>query len=736
MSKTKALYKTAIFSYLVDPLFYAASLLLIFFSSFRFFFGAKFFVAGLGSSDLRAFFNSVPYISILTVPLLSLRVRPLMLDDSIPISPFRRFLSLNLASFSTFAAPILLMLSLPLCVFRFGFVDFFQCLSGVFGIFLYGFCAVSLCAFLFALFAFSTALPLILSAVILSLVTFAHLLPLYVKTGSALAFLCQAVSFAWHFDSFSKGILDSRNVFYYIIVSLSFIILSARAENARLGKKSSRLTASLVVSILILLSLSCKNLYARLDVTQSQQFSLSSASKRLLSDLEGNLRITYYRSTELKNLYPQTEDVAEFLADYASQNARISLTLEKADSEKLKALGIQGQQIRHENGTKTEFVTVYSVVLLQYLEKSTLIPFVLSTQTLEYDLTQRVQSLIGGKGRKVFLLCGNGRSLEESYLYVEPWLTARGFSVEALNDFTAEEVVKNLTAEDEIAVFGTANLPFETASALMEAVEKGTKAFFATSPFHTTIEDEWKISKSAGDPLISFLNGKGFAFENALVEDISCYPLTMESGEGATAEYATVNYPLWVVLQNQREARRGATVFWASPIALYGGAEGLLYTTNLAWTQKPAQSDDGNLFLTNPFLIPKSASQSDAETGTHIVAARNKNISLVADQFFVSSLMTGFISGESSGDFRNYDYLTKELLVLRGEEELAALMEKAAPVTSLYKIVDEEAFRTARTETIAIMFILLPAIVIVLFACVQWKRKRGFAFKNEKISLS
>ena len=96
--KIKPLYKSALFSYLIDPLFYASSLLTILFCAFRFFFGSKFFVAGIGSTDLRPFFNSVPYISILVIPLLTLRLRPLILDDSIPLKPSSRFLSLNLAS--------------------------------------------------------------------------------------------------------------------------------------------------------------------------------------------------------------------------------------------------------------------------------------------------------------------------------------------------------------------------------------------------------------------------------------------------------------------------------------------------------------------------------------------------------------------------------------------------------------------------------------------------------------
>ncbi|WP_294429982.1 GldG family protein [uncultured Treponema sp.] len=726
MKRTFALYRAAVFSYLIDPLFYASALLTIFFTAFRFFFARKFFVSGLGSSDLRPFFNAIPYVSILVLPLLSLRLRSLLLDDSLPVSSFKRFLALNLAAFSAFMLPVLLLLSIPLCVNVFGSVDFGQCFSGFIGIFFYGFCSICMTNLLYEIFAFSAVFPLLLSSVILALVNFLHLLPLYFKTGEVLSFLCRKLSFAWHFDSFGKGILDSRNFFYYIILSFILILLSVHFEFRRLDKRSSRFTTFLITLILIFTSISVKNLYFRLDISAGRQFSLSKTSRTLISELDGDLRITYFRSKELKNLYPQTDDVLEFLSAYAQAGKNISLTVETADPEKLKALGSQGQQIKNENGTKTEFVTVYSAVLLQYLEKSSIIPFVLSTSTLEYDLTVRMQQFLTQKERKVYLLCGNGRNLSESYMYVEPWLSSRGFSVESLNDFNSTEVLRNLRADDELVLFGTKNLSMEQSMLIQRAVEGGTKLFVATSPFHTMIEDEWKVTKNENDSLISFLNGRGFAFENSLVEDISCHPIMMESGSGSNAEYATVNYPLWLLILSQKNAKQGLTLFWASPIVPYGEVEPLLFTTNLAWCQLPAKDSPDDLFLTNPFLLPKTASASDSRTSQFVVAARDKNISLVSDQFFVSSLMTGFISGESSGDFRNYDYLTKELFILRGEEELASLMEKSAPVTALHKITGEEEFEKAKKISLAINFVFLPLLILSMFVFViLWRKSRN-----------
>lgn len=723
MSKIRPPYKAAIFSYLVDPLFYASSLLTVLFCAFRFFFGAKFFVSGLGSTDLRPFFLSVPYVSIITVPVLILRLRPLILDDSIPLAPFKRFFALSLAAFSAFAFPILLLSSIPISVSFFGTVDFGQVVSLFLGIFFYGFCAICAVLFCFSVFPQNAALPLILSASLLALVNFLHLLPLYFELPAFLSWICRKVSFAWHFDSFGKGILDSRNFFYYLILSVTLILLSSASENKRLGKNPPRLTSILILSILTLLSLSSSNLYFRLDLTKSKKFTVSKASRELLSKIDSPFRITYFRSNELKELYPQTDDVTEFLADYTSENRKITLTLEKADSERLSALGVQGQQIRSDKGTKTEYVTVYSAVLLQYLEKSALIPFVLSTQTLEYDLTQRVQQLLTEKERNVYLLCGNGRSLEESYTYVSPWLTARGFTVTNLDEFSADSVLKNLSSDDEIAVFGTGEIPYEQEELLKSAIEKGTKAFFATSPYTTSIEQEWKVSKSKNDAIIPYLNSLGFAFLPALVEDIACQPITMESGEGSDAKYVTTNYPLWVSVQSQSEAKQGATVFWGSPISLYGGAEPLLVTTNSAWLQSPAEGVNDDLFLTNPFTLEKTALQSGKTPAQYTLAAKKGNVVLVADQFFVSSLMTGFISGES-GDFRNYDFLTGQLLKLRGEGDLASLMEKSAADTSIYKITDESEFNSARKRTLALNFGLLPILIIALFFGIQIRRRR------------
>ena len=204
----------------------------------------------------------------------------------------------------------------------------------------------------------------------------------------------------------------------------------------------------------------------------------------------------------------------------------------------------------------------------------------------------------------------------------------------------------------------------------------------------------------------------------------------MASGEGSNEEYIVVNYPLWLSLQGQSEAKQGVTLFWASPLELYGNAEPVLFTTNYAWLQESADDTFGkSLFLTDPFKIPKSAKASGKATARYIVGAKNGNIVFIPDQFFLSSLMTGFISGENSIDFRNYDFFAGQILKLQGEKQLASLMEKSQRNTSLYKITEKDKFSSMKNFVLVLNFVLLPVLILafgIFVFCARFYRGKTY----------
>lgn len=725
MKKFFAVCRNALFLYLIDPLFYLCTAAVVLFCSFRFFFIGGFFLSGQGSSDLRPLYSSIPALSILIIPLLVLRLRTLLGDKSIPVTPLVKHAALSLSAAAAFIVPVVLLFLVPVSVSYFGVISSGQLCTSFFGIVMYSFAASSFAVFIFSCFS-SSSVSFFITAVLLALFNTVHMLPLTVAVGTKASAVIHALSFAYHFDAAGKGIFDTRDFMFYVIIIFVSGAAAIFANNKQTGKKINNLTLFLSLCMFILLGTVSSRIYVRKDFTESKQFSVSELSRTVCSQIPDVLKITYFQSQELKSLYPQTNDISEFLYEYARLNKKIAVIIKKADAQQLSALGIQGQQIRTASDTKTELTTVYSSILIEYLGKQEQIPFILSTQTLEYDLTRRIQQLVFGIVRPVILVTGNGLSAESDYQYVQPWLESRGFSVsvQSPDSFFSSSANVNVS-QTELVLLGSSELTKSQSSYLDSLYKSGMNMFIASSPYKTAITGDWTVASSPNDTLIPILTSWGVSFNKSLAADISCFPMTLESGEGSAAEQTTVNYPLWISLLPQTNAPQGITLFWSSPLVLYGKSYPLLVTTKAAWNI-PESAAGAEPFMTNPFLIAKTASAAQAVPAEQILAARipsqslsesNKTgaVSVVSDQYFVSSLMSAFTAGSSAGDFRNYDFLASQLLSLRGEESLSSLMNKSLPNTQLTKITDETAFAAARKKTIIAIFYVLPIFILLCF---------------------
>lgn len=736
MRRWIALYRAALFAYLIDPLFYLASLVTVLFCAVRFFFVGHFFLMGTGTTDVRVFFTGIPYVSAVIVPLLVLRLRALLGDDSLPVSPTARCSALTAAAFSAFAVPLVLLAAIPLCVSQFGSVDAGQVAAGFLGILLYALAACALAVLCFARFFPSAAVSVATGALALAAVSVLHFVPLYLPVGNAVASFCRAAGFAWHLDAAGKGMVDSRDGAFFLLVAFSAVMLAARAEFRRTGRTGNALTSFLLVLTVGFSAVAFSRLSVRADLTAARRFSLSAATRTLVRELESPLRITYYRSPELKRLYPQSADVAEYLTTYCAQSPLLTLRFEKPDGDRLNALGIQGQQIRTDTGTKTEFVTVYSAVLLQYRDQQTLIPFVLTADTLEYDLTRRVQDLVTRRQKKVLLAAGNGRSIPADYGYVEPWLNALGFMTEVIGPGQIAEKTQAADPGTALVVFGSSALTREESAAIERAVFGGMPAVIATSPYSVALADDWTVTKNRADTLVPALNSWGFAFAPALANDIANVPLMLQSADADALQY-TINYPLWLSLLPQESTKRGLTLFWASPLVLYENAQPLLVTTPYAWPQAES-TDPAHAFLTNAFTVPKSAREAGVESarltegaycdgeiaGYYETGSARARVAVIADQYCVHTGMTAFTASEQGADFRNYDFLALTLLRLRGDDELAALLDKAGANTTLWKTADPETFAAARNRTLFVLFVLLPLLIGAIALATKMIRAR------------
>ena len=704
--------KKELFSIRTSALFYVAWAFYAVATAARFFFGSQFF-SGNATSDLRFFFSAIPSLCVLAIPLLAITARLKPFDEGAPLHALFLFLAKQTALAIAFFAMNFLLLLIPLCVSFFGDIDFGQLFLGFFGIFLYGIFALCVSLFVNVLCP-NSALAFFVSAIVLAAFNGAHLLAVYTGITGRLLDAIQMVSFAWHFDAAGKGIADTRDIAFFVIWTLFFLAATAFVFTLKRGGKSyTRLFVFFTLNCILLTVISSK-LFLRVDFSREKQFSVSVYSERALNKADAILRITYFLSPELKRLYPQVRDVQDFLLQYAQKNARIKLSIINPNSEKGEAqiagYGLQPQQLRAAGKNKTEYISVYSAIVLEYLDKSHVIPFELSAATLEYDLTSAVETIVSGIERRALIISGNGLDIDSDYSYVRPWLESAGVKTHAILGADLSET--DLDPAIPIVVFGSSAFSQAGAEAISHFLDAGGRAFFAVSALDVDISSDWTVSERKEDFILPLLESKGISIKNEIVADISSSQIILDSAdENATQTRQDIfNYPLWISILPQRKAKEGVTVFWGNPVEIEDGTP-LLATTNAAWLMKK-QNEGEYIIDTNPFRVPKTA---DGNSAQYFLGAEKGGIIALGDQYFAASLMLSYINTGAVPDFRNLDFLLSSVLHLQNADDLAALKHSATSTYALYKITDTAEFVSAMRLTL-FLTLVFPVIFVVAAA--------------------
>ncbi len=722
----RSLYRRFIYRLAISPSFWALWVLAI----------AASFVGTLFSSG--GFFSFFPSLSILLVPALASALP--RSGAFLPHGDMEAAFAEVLALLSAAALFLLSALPIPVCLPGSARMEAAALISGSAGLLLYLASAVALSVFFFSLLNHRGA-AFAASSLSLALFNFAHLAARQAGLPRFASSLLAALSFSWHEDAASKGILDSRDIIFYAASFLFFTAASAAAVQRKRGNGSwnFRRQVALAVAALVLVIVDSNVYYLRLDVTKGRRFSVSPYSEVLLSELDAPLTISYYRSRSLRRLSPQLRDVEDFIKAYAASSRKLSYEIldpaEEGLEEKLEAYGIRGQDLELSGAAGKIRSTVFSAVVIRYREKTDLIPLVLSLDTLEYDLSSRIQALVRGSRRKLHVIVGNGLSLDSDYAYLLPWLSFQGFDL-------SEEDTSYLTAErlstgsgDCILLLGSSDLTYPQAAALVSYLDGGGRAFIATAPYTVALEDDWSVERPNGlpsDELTRLLMKYGICFRDSLTASPSCFTLDLR-GESAATATERMDYPLWPVLPGQEEAPDGLTLFWPCAIACDGevaAQEGLVLKEGLRTDSRSWQyGEDGADVSTNPFSVPKTP-PAGAESGTFSMSVRafrdgRPAFYVLGDQYAFSSRMMAFSSGPTGmADTRALEFLADSLLRLDGQGELVKLKYKGRTGTDQKARTPQEGQEPLLWQALCRGLLLPLLLVLLLFVAVRTARER------------
>ena len=230
MRNVYIVWKKEFLGYFFSPIAYTFMVVFLLSSVITFLWLGNFFI--VNRAQVRSFFEYLPYLYILLVPALTMRLwseerkqGTMEILMTLPMREWEVLLGKFLAAWSILLITLVLTLPIPLFVEFMGDLDWGPVLGGYFASAMLGAAYVSVGIFMSGL-SRNQILSFIGSAVILALFvamgheTFLRVLdewrPLY-HMGAGLGFLP-------HFESVCRGVLDTKDIVYFLSFTFLFLV--------------------------------------------------------------------------------------------------------------------------------------------------------------------------------------------------------------------------------------------------------------------------------------------------------------------------------------------------------------------------------------------------------------------------------------------------------------------------------------------------------------------------------
>ena len=232
MRRVFSLFVKEMQSYFNAPIAYIVISFSLSFTSLWFFYIRHF--AAMNTASMRTYFEVMPALFIIILPALTMRSwaeeKKAGTDElliTLPFSETELVLGKFFAAFTILILFIFLSIILPFTIDRLGRFETGQIISEYVGIILLGGVGISIGLFLSSICRNQIS-AFILSVAVLLVLTLSDQLAVLANVPDWLSAFSRYLSLSYHFDSFRKGVLDSRDLSYFIILSVLFLYLNTR----------------------------------------------------------------------------------------------------------------------------------------------------------------------------------------------------------------------------------------------------------------------------------------------------------------------------------------------------------------------------------------------------------------------------------------------------------------------------------------------------------------------------
>ncbi len=245
----------------------------------------------------------------------------------------------------------------------------------------------------------------IVAAGLMFLLVLVGLDPLLVGLPPGLGAVAARIGVLSHFESLGRGVIDLRDVIYFVSLAGVFLALAYAALLGRklapgAGARRLRLGVGMLAASLVVVNLLGSYIGGRLDLTPGNAYTLSPATGRIVRNLDDLVTVKLFASKELPTeVALMKRDVDDLLRDLRSAGRGQVRIIERDPSDdetarrEAESLGIQPVQFNVIGQGELQVKQGYLGLAVQHGGETEAIPFVQRTDDLEYRLASTIRQL-------------------------------------------------------------------------------------------------------------------------------------------------------------------------------------------------------------------------------------------------------------------------------------------------------------------------------------------------------
>jgi ABC-2 type transport system permease protein len=361
--------------------------------------------------------------------------------------------------------------------------------------------------------------------------------------------------FSWlsingHYMSISRGVIDMRDIIYFLGMALFFLYITSvflrkgKWERRRVKRNAAIFTIALLVVFVV-----SSNFLFRIDLTSDKRFSLSKISKEIVSGLESPVEVEFFLSGELQpGLQKLQDEVIEKIAVmnvFAARPIRIKISdpysignAEKRQEfiDKITRKGIRPTSFREKTNQGISTKLIFPGALIRTNGKERAVNFLKynsdftheanfnhSIESVEFELVNAFQKLMRSRKSSVAFLEGQGELNEYQVLDLANSLSA-DFNVERI----PVEVLENNASNYDVLIVAGPTKPFSEKEKFVidQFVMQGGKVMWLVDPVQVSLDSLSRGYRTFAFPrdlnISDQLFRYGVRLNYELLQDVEC----------------------------------------------------------------------------------------------------------------------------------------------------------------------------------------------------------------------